>query len=263
MREKIENGLKYLSIVTLSLIIYNHIQNQHLNKITNELINERSNLNNLNSKYQELVENKINESEMEKIISNEKLKALVENMNLLKSKLAKQNELTESQLENINNSNVLEQLTDVKQSFKETNIKLESFINKLENYINFKNSNNFTDSFMPLIHDINNFIQTLTVEQNLALMTISASIFILVSMSTVISVFYDDYLITKLNLETRLPKLAKYIQLRRKFRQYYLLIHVLAIIIINLIIITVNIDYYFFYKDYKIFLYPPILNKTK
>jgi hypothetical protein len=127
MREKIENGLKYLSIVTLSLIIYNHIQNQHLNKITNELINERSNLNNLNSKYQELVENKINESEMEKIISNEKLKALVENMNLLKSKLAKQNELTESQLENINNSNVLEQLTDVKQSFKETNIKIRIF----------------------------------------------------------------------------------------------------------------------------------------
>ena len=134
-------------------------------------------------------------------------------------------------------------INTIKELINPSNNTLNSIFNTVEKYVN--SNNNFTESFMSLIHDLNNYIKTLTVEQNLALMTISGSILILLSMSSVISVFYGDYLITKLNLETRLPKLAKFIQLRRKFRQFYLLIHVLAIIIINLIIIIFNIDYYF------------------
>ncbi len=85
-----------------------------------------------------------------------------------------------------------------------------------------KNNNNFTNSFTYLINDLNNFTQGITVEQNLALITILGSIFILLSIFSIISIFYGDYLIIKLNIENKFPRLAKFIQLRRKFRQFYL-----------------------------------------
>ncbi len=246
MLEKLQNSLKYLSVVSLSLGLYSHLKN--LNKITSELFNERNKLDILNKKYEDLLKNKINENEMEKIISNEKIKLLMEDMNLLKSKLTNQNSINESKLENINNDNILEQLSDVNQTFKETNNKIDSFINVIEKYLNSKNNNFtnlFSDSFTTLINDLNNIIHSLTIEQNLALISISASIFILVTMFSIISVFYGDYLINILNLERKYTKLAKIIQIRRKFRQYYLLLNILGIIIMTLIIITINIHYYF------------------
>lgn len=221
MKEKIQNILKYLPVISLSLGIYTQIKNQHLNKITNELFNERNKLNELNEKYQSLLKNKLNESEMEKMISNEKMKSLIEDMNLLKSKIATQNSITDSKLENINTDNILDQLTDVNQTFKETNNKLDSFINVIEKYLDSKNNsftNSFTNSFYNLINDLNHIIQSLTTEKNLALITISGSFFILFSMFSIISIFFGDYLITILNLENKFPKLSKIIQLRRKFK---------------------------------------------
>jgi len=99
MLEKLQNSLKYLSVVSLSLGLYSHLKN--LNKITSELFNERNKLDILNKKYEDLLKNKINENEMEKIISNEKIKLLMEDMNLLKSKLTNQNSINESKLENL------------------------------------------------------------------------------------------------------------------------------------------------------------------
>lgn len=221
MKEKIQNILKYLPVISLSLGIYTQIKNQHLNKITNELFNERNKLNELNEKYQSLLKNKLNESEMEKMISNEKMKSLIEDMNLLKSKIATQNSITDSKLENINTDNILDQLTDVNQTFKETNNKLDSFINVIAKYLDSKNNsftNSFTNSFYNLINDLNHIIQSLTTEKNLALITISGSFFILFSMFSIISIFFGDYLITILNLENKFPKLSKIIQLRRKFK---------------------------------------------
>lgn len=40
---------------------------------------------------------------------------------------------------------------------------------------------------------------------------------------SIIFVFYGDFLIKRFNLETRFPKLAIIIQLRRKFTKYYLI----------------------------------------
>uniref|UniRef100_UPI0030FEF895 hypothetical protein n=1 Tax=Singerocybe alboinfundibuliformis TaxID=1346812 RepID=UPI0030FEF895 len=40
---------------------------------------------------------------------------------------------------------------------------------------------------------------------------------------SIVFIFYGDYLINKYNIETRFPKLAKIILLRRKFSRYYLL----------------------------------------
>jgi hypothetical protein len=49
---------------------------------------------------------------------------------------------------------------------------------------------------------------------------------ILSSIISIIYIFYGDYLLKKFNIEQKYPKLAKVIELRRKFQNYYLLISI-------------------------------------
>ena len=70
------------------------------------------------------------------------------------------------------------------------------------------------------MNDINNIIDSMSMSQKLAYLHISGSFFILISLFSILTIFYGDYLIIKLNLENRFPKLAKFIQLRRKFNNY-------------------------------------------
>jgi hypothetical protein len=55
------------------------------------------------------------------------------------------------------------------------------------------------------------------------------------------TVYYADKLIIYFNLEVKYPKLAKWIQLRRKFQDYYLALNFIIIIIILLVVIYTNI----------------------
>jgi len=142
-------------------------------------------------------------------------------------------------------SNILEKLNDISQTFQKSNNELNSIINSIENYINSKNRNNFTDSFMNLIHDLNNIIQNMSMHQQLAFLHISGSIFILTSLFSILTIFYGDFLITKFNLESRFPSLSKFIRLRRKFQHFYILLDVIICSIILLIIIYINIRLYF------------------
>jgi hypothetical protein len=49
---------------------------------------------------------------------------------------------------------------------------------------------------------------------------------ILSSVISIIYIFYGDYLLKKFKIEQKYPKLAKVIELRRKFQSYYLLISI-------------------------------------
>lgn len=81
-------------------------------------------------------------------------------MNELKSKLSNQTSLTESQINNIDNAeSILSQLKYIEQSFQKSNNDLNFIVNSIEKYKNSKNSNNFSDSFMTLIQELNGIIQ--------------------------------------------------------------------------------------------------------
>ena len=69
----------------------------------------------------------------------------------------------------------------------------------------------------------------------LAYLYISSSFFILLSLFSIIKIIYGDYLIIKLNLEIRLPKIAKYLKIRRKFKKllFFLLNFLLSIFYYN------------------------------
>lgn len=87
----------------------------------------------------------------------------------------------------------------------------------------------------------NEILPSLNIHQKGAVFHICFVIVIFLCLSSIIAIFYGEILITKLNLEERFPKLARYIQLRRKFQQYYFLINTLIIIFALLIILYVDL----------------------
>jgi hypothetical protein len=57
---------------------------------------------------------------------------------------------------------------------------------------------------------------------------------VLSSLTTLAFIFYGNYLISRFNLEVKYPRLAKIIQLRRKFQNYYFAIALLTIAVISI-----------------------------
>ena len=68
---------------------------------------------------------------------------------------------------------------------------------------------------------------------------------IMISAFNILSLYLGDKLIVYLNLEEKYPKIAKFIQLRRKFQNYYLLLNTSLILIIFLVLIIVNLIFLF------------------
>ena len=64
---------------------------------------------------------------------------------------------------------------------------------------------------------------------------------IMISAFNILSLYLGDKLIVYLNLEEKYPKIAKFIQLRRKFQNYYLLLNTSLILIICLVLIIINL----------------------
>ncbi len=77
--------------------------------------------------------------------------------------------------------------------------------------------------------------------ENLSILSQVAWAFLLLDyalINCVISIvfnFYGNYLIKKFNLETKYPKLAKFILLRKKFQRYYLIFNISGILAVTLI----------------------------
>jgi DNA-binding transcriptional MerR regulator len=109
-------------------------------------------------------------------------------------------------------------------------------------------SSHFVDSFNSnLIEELQqladsywDWINSLSIMQQFAISHILAAVTVLLSMSSLITVFYSDYLIKRFNLESKFPRLAKYISLRRTFQQYYFFINSIVIIFFLSLVIVFN-----------------------
>lgn len=96
------------------------------------------------------------------------------------------------------------------------------------------NGNNYT------IDDISNFLSTLTFEQTVAILHIFGFIVIIISLISLFTVFYGNLLIDYFKLEQRFARLARFIQLRRKFQMYYSLLDFTLILIVISIMFYIN-----------------------
>lgn len=104
-----------------------------------------------------------------------------------------------------------------------------------------KGGMDFISNSQELFNYVQSSIENLTQYQKFAFIHISASIFILFCLFTLIAVFTGQQLIDYFNLTTRFPRLAKYILLRQRFQLFYFILNSIFIIIMLLIIISLNI----------------------
>jgi hypothetical protein len=78
------------------------------------------------------------------------------------------------------------------------------------------------DRFSDLIDSYKQFLETLTPDQTVALVNIFGYYMIFQTLISICFIIAGDIIIEKLNLESRYPRLSKFIKARAKFRKAYL-----------------------------------------
>jgi hypothetical protein len=238
-----------LTLTSFSLVIYNTIRTNKTKLLEDKINNQETKYEELSNKYTSLLENNVSRLENEREILEESnnLRRDIEVLDLkLRSSLEIKKELQNKYSENINDSTINDKIQEVVNTnveihnmYESVNNKFDSFINKINYLLN--NSNNKSLASGQYLDSLQSFFDGLNYEQNLAMSNILGSMFIIFTLFSIISIFYGDKLITYFDLENKFPKIAKFIQIRRKFQQYYLLMNIALIIIVLLLIIYVNI----------------------
>lgn len=103
-----------------------------------------------------------------------------------------------------------------------------------------------SELFNNLIENYRFFLSTLSSEQIVIVFNIIGYIALMSSLTTLVSLLIGDQIIKSLNLETKYPKLAKYIQLKQTVNKYSLRFYIVLFYIELLILISVNIFMFFF-----------------
>jgi hypothetical protein len=233
-----------LTLTSFSLVIYNTIRTNKTILLEEKINKQETKYEELSNKYTSLLENNVNklETEIEILEESNNLRRDVE---VLDTKLRRSLEIKKD-LQNKYSENIDSTINDKIQEVENTDVEIhnmyESVNNKFDSFINkintlMTNSGNKSQ----YLESLQSFFDGFNYEQNLAMSNILGSMFIIFSLFTIISIFYGEMLITYFDLENRFPKVAKFIQIRRKFQQYYLLINIGLIIIVLLLIIYVNI----------------------
>lgn len=234
-----------LTLTSFSLVIYNTIRTNKTKLLEDKIIKQETKYEELNNKYTSLLENNVSRLENEREIFEESnnLRRDVEVLDQkLRSSLEIKKDLQNKYSENISDTSINEQLqelvktdVEIQNMYESVNNKFDSFINKINTLLN--NSNNKSQ----YLDSLQSFFDGFNYEQNLAMSNILGSIFIIFTLFSIISIFYGEKLITYFDLENKYPKLTNFIQIRRKFQHYYLLMNISLIIIVLLLIIYVNI----------------------
>lgn len=155
----------------------------------------------------------------------EKGKELTET-NLPESESSIANTLIKHYREEINNS--------INKAISE-NKEANDIFNKINESISKSNFN-----VQNIITDVKNYISSLPFEQVVALSNLLLSFTILLSLISMMAIFYGDILINNFKIEERFPKIARFIQLRRKLQKYYFGANILLIIYCLTLMFFVN-----------------------
>lgn len=161
----------------------------------------------------------------------------VKSLNNLSEKLKSVN--SNSTVENVTNKVIEEINNTVSEQVKKIidgNCVLKNFLDTFINSPSNSETNKFLGNF-----DFHNFLSGMSTLELGAVVHISASLFILFSLGSIISIIFGDELIKLFKLEEKYPRLARFIEIRRKFRFYYLIWNFFLIILVLFALIYVNL----------------------
>lgn len=248
------NKIGQYSSIGLGLIALDGYRRTLLDERINQQIDKAmKTLKEINVKSEELL-NKENQISNSLIDTNNKLAGISNDLGTIGDRLKHKAELLNHKVETFK-KNVEELSLENKQNLSEEIDKLSGeLFESSENYMTvvqesskilteLSNSinNKYTIDFENIWEKVNNILSNASAAELGAIGHICLSIGILFCLLSLVSVFYGDTLIIRFKLEDRFPRLARFIQLRRKFQQYYFFYNVIIIVFILLYIIYINL----------------------
>jgi hypothetical protein len=84
-------------------------------------------------------------------------------------------------------------------------------------------------------------LDSLSLEQLVALVNILGDFILLMTLMSITSVLFGDYLINKLKLESRYPRISKYIRMKERLNKYYLMFYIVLFYFLLIFCIIGNI----------------------
>lgn len=187
-------------------------------------ISDQDKINELVAKY-----SRINEAQKEIEGLNNKTKSILEQLNKDNLDFGQRKELT-SKLNSLS-ENQTDLVKKVGNEFKDINDSVDK--------------NSIFDPFIQLINQYREFLANLSVEQLACLTNFIGFSTIFIVLNSIFLTYFGDKIIDYCNLESKYPKLAKFIQIRRRFLHKYIKFQILYIYIISIIFICIN-SYVFF-----------------
>ena len=125
----------------------------------------------------------------------------------------------------------------IDKTFNQANTKAQEIVDILDN----KKDKFLGDNpIFNIIKDFKEYLASLSVMEICLVINITSCVFIITCIISILFAISGNYLIDKLSLEHKFPKLSKIIQFRVKFQYYYIVVNSVFIIITILSLIFVN-----------------------
>ena len=154
-------------------------------------------------------------------------------INDLNNKLNDGNLTSSENAENINlmktyYSNELEKVAKVKYTY----------VKEIQDSINKADISSFLSDF---IKNYQSFVDQLSLDQLVALFNIIGFGMLLSTLFSISTLLIGDYLIDKLQLDIKYPKISKYIKLKQRLNKHYLMFYMTMLFIISIVFILANV----------------------
>ena len=101
--------------------------------------------------------------------------------------------------------------------------------------------NNILGPLYDFIDSYQKMLSTLSTEQLGCLSNGLGFILVFSAFTSIVTILFGEYIINKLQLETKYPKLARFIQIRQKFNKYFIIYNIIFIYFVLIAFICLNI----------------------
>jgi len=143
---------------------------------------------------------------------------------------------------NFSSYETVENLTNYKSYLSKEILKMEqtkdSLVKELQNNIDKSDIFSFISDFL---ENFKSFVDQLSLEQLVALFNIIGFGMVLGTLISISTLLIGDYLIDKLKLDIRYPKVSKYIRLKQSLNKHYLMFYMTMFYVIVIVFILVNL----------------------
>jgi len=99
----------------------------------------------------------------------------------------------------------------------------------------------FLSEIMNILNDFNNYMYSLPIEQHVAMTTILGCFIICLSLMSILSVLFGNFIVDYFKIDERYPRLKKYFDLRLKLQRFYLILDFSIIIFVLIGIVIMNL----------------------